>query len=218
MRKAINGNPIVQIGLLAGLAVLVAVVFMSQMGGGSSTAPEEPATADSAAAASSTAPATGAPAPDAAVPAEPAAVTPEAVPSSAPTGDAPFAASKGLPAEVVSSHESGDVVVLLVMQGKGIEDEQLRSDVETLESDGSTSVFVTDVKNVAKYSRIAEGVNLDRIPAIIVLHPLDGKLAKGQEAPLPQASVAYGYRGPESVRQTVEDVLYEGKQLAYDPG
>ena len=212
MRNAINNNPIVQIGLLAGLALIVAVVFMSNMGGGSSAPVADSATADPAAAAPATEVAPT-PAPSAAAPTNPAAV-----PSSAPAGGAPFEASKGLPAEVVNRYENGNVVVLLVVQEKGIEDKSLKSDVVKLEAGGDTSVFVTDAKNVAKYSRIAEGVNLDRVPAIIVLHPLDGKLAKSEAAPLPAASVSYGYRGPESVRQTVEDVLYDGKQLAYDPG
>ena len=78
--------------------------------------------------------------------------------------------------------------------------------------------FVVETKSVSKYSRIAEGVDLKRTPAIIVLSPLDVKLSKGETAPLPAATVTYGYRGPESVQQKVDDALYEGKQLGYDPG
>ena len=213
MRKAINENPIVQIGLLAGLALVVALIFLSRSGG-SAPPTEDAATTDPATTAT-----TGAVPADPSAPIDPMApVAPEAVTPLAPAG-ASFEASKGLPAEIVKSHESGDVVVLLIMQDKGIEDKSLQSDVEKLEADGGTSVFVTDVKNVAKYSRIAEGVTLDRVPAIIVLHPLEGKPAKdGAATSLPEASVTYGYRGPQSVRQTVEDVLYDGKHRAYDPG
>jgi len=104
------------------------------------------------------------------------------------------------------------------MQSGGVEDESLKRDVESLEARGDTSVFVTDAKRVSEYSRIAEGVTLDRVPAIIVLHPLEDKQS-GSEAslPMPEASVAYGYRGEESVVQAVNDALYDGDSRAYSP-
>lgn len=214
MRNAINNNPIVQMAVLAVLGLLVAVMFLS--GGGGSSTTEDTAATDTA---SPETAAAATPTADPATSGTPVAPETAAVPPSAPpAAGAPFEASKGLPAELVSAYESGDVVVLLVMQKKGIEDKSLHEDVQSLEGDGGTSVFVTDVKDISKYSRIAEGVNLDRVPAIIVLHPLKGGVPKGESAPLPTASVSYGYRGPESVRQTVKDVRYNGKQLAYDPG
>lgn len=211
MRKAINDNPIVQIGLLGVLGVLVAVVFMSNMGGDSAPPPEDDATAAESAASAT-------PAATSAAPTVPGTAAPQRTAPSAAAAVTPFEASKGLPSELVDAHTSGDVVVLLVMQGKGVEDQSVRRDVESLESRGDTSVFVTDVKDVSKYSRIAEGVTLDRVPAIIVLHPIKGNLAKGETAPMPSASVSYGYRGKDSVTQAVNDALYSGKQLSYDPG
>ncbi|MDQ2675619.1 MAG: hypothetical protein M3Y34_02325 [Actinomycetota bacterium] len=224
MRKAINENPIVQIGLLGVLGVLAAVVFMSSMGGGSAPPAEEATPAETSAstdpaaptdAAAAADPAAAAPA-DAVVPADPATPAPETVPGE-PAASTPFEAGKGLPAGVVDAHESSDVVVLLVMQNGGVEDEALEREVAGLEGRGDTSVFVTDAKNVSRYSRIAEGVTLDRVPAIIVLHPLESKLAGGEAPPMPDASVAYGYRGPESVVQAVNDALYEGKSGPYSP-
>ncbi|MEJ7875432.1 MAG: hypothetical protein WKF62_02140, partial [Solirubrobacterales bacterium] len=111
----------------------------------------------------------------------------------------------------------GDVVVLLVTQKNGIEDKPVLREVEKLGSRDDTSVFISDVEDISKYSRIAEGVSLERVPAIIVLHPLEGKLAKGKAPALPAASVSYGFRGPASVAQTVRDVLYDGKLSSYDP-
>ena len=210
MREAINNNPMVQIGLLGVLGVIVAVVFMSSSGGDAAPAPEDATTA------TATAPATAdAGLADPAVPATPPAEG--AVPPPA-TATTPFEAGKGLPADLVDAHASGDVVVLLVMQKNGYEDEPLARDVESLESRGDTSVFVTESKDVSDYSRIAEGVSLDRVPAIIVLHPLEGKVAEGEELPMPNATVTYGYRGKGSVTTAVEDALYDGKQLSYDPG
>jgi hypothetical protein len=213
MRNAINNNPIVQIGLLGVLGVLVAVVFLSGMGGGSAE-PEEATPTDSTATA---APATAAPATGTVAPAAPATSAPETAAPSAPAGGTPFEASKGLPKDLVDAYDSGDVVVLLVMQKKGIEDQPIMDDVKKLESRGDTSVFVTDAKHVSDYSRIAEGVTLDRVPAIIVLHPFKGQLAKGEAPPMPEASVAYGYRGDESVVQAVNDALYKGDSKSYDP-
>jgi hypothetical protein len=214
MREAINNNPIVQIGLLGVLGVIVAVVFMSNMGG---DAPPAEEAADSTASAT---PATSAPPADAstpAVPGAPATPAPETVVPGDVAGSTPFEAGKGLPAELVNAHESGDVVVLLVMQSGGVEDEPIKQDVESLENRGDTSVFVTDAKRVSKYSRIAEGVSLDRVPAIIILHPFEGKLAGGKAPPMPEASVAYGYRGEESIVQAVNDALYDGKTGPYSP-
>ncbi|MDX6588162.1 MAG: hypothetical protein QOI31_2635 [Solirubrobacterales bacterium] len=213
MRKAINENPVVQLGLLGVLGVLVAVVFMSGMGGGS--AEPEPATDTAATPATSSAPEATAPSTSSTV--APSTAAPEAAVSAAPAGTTPFEASKGLPENLVDAYNTGDVVVLLVMQADGYEDKPIHRDVQSLESRGDTSVFVTDVKHVSKYSRIAEGVTLDRVPAIIVLHPFKGKLAKGEAVPMPPASVAYGYRGEESVTQAVNDALYKGDSKSYAP-
>jgi hypothetical protein len=218
MRKAINENPIVQIGLLGVLGVLAAVVFLSSRGG--STPAEEAAPAESTASPPAAAPTdAAAPADPAAPPVDPAApVTPapDALPGE-PVAGTPFEAGKGLPAGLVDAYESGDVVVLLVMQSGGVEDEPLERDVQSLEGRGDTSVFVTDAKHVSRYSRIAEGVTLDRVPAIIVLHPLENKVTGGDAPPMPEASVAYGYRGEKSVVQAVNDALYDGKTGPYSP-
>jgi len=208
MRKAINTNPMVQIGLLGALGLLVGVIFMSRMGG--DTAPAEDAAATDATSAT-------APEVSATVPSPSTAPTDSSTPPPTAAGTTPFEAGKGLPAPVVKAHESGDVVVLLITQDEGLEDAQLRENSESLRGREDTTVFTTEVKNVARYSRIAEGVTLDRVPAIIVVHPIDGKGA-ADAAVMPEATVSYGYRGPESVTTAVEDALYEGKQLSYDPG
>ncbi|HYH60768.1 MAG TPA: hypothetical protein VD766_02780 [Solirubrobacterales bacterium] len=208
MRKALNENPMVQVGALALLALLVVVVFMTRMGGG------EPATEEATGSTEAAAPAAAtAPVPDSEAPAPTTPVT-EGTPATA----APFEAGKGLPAPVVKAHESGDVVVLYLMQEKGIEDELVKKHVELLRDRKDTTVFVSEVKDVSRYSRIAGGVSLNRVPAIVVLTPLQGKLPKGETAPIPTATVSYGFRGNASVIQTVRDALYQGKQLGYDPG
>jgi hypothetical protein len=53
----------------------------------------------------------------------------------------------------------------------------------------------------SRYARITQGVNVDRVPALIVLQPR--KLTKG----VPVATVSYWFRGPESVAQAIDDAL-----------
>jgi hypothetical protein len=123
-----------------------------------------------------------------------------------------FKAGPGLPESVVSAHESGDVVALLVVNSKAPEDRHLEDEVNALRGRSDTSVFVAEAKDVSRYSRIAEGVNLDRVPALVVVEP-----KRQVEGALPLATISYGFRGPESVEQAVRDVLYDGKQLSYAP-
>lgn len=104
--------------------------------------------------------------------------------------------------------------MLLVIQNGVKQDKTLKASVEKLEKRNDTTVFVTDVKDVADYSRVAEGVQLDRAPAMIVVAPKKRTLAGS----LPTATVSYGFRRPESVEQAVRESLYNGRQLSYDPG
>jgi len=215
VRKALNENPIVQVVMLGILGVIVAFLFMTRIMGGEE--PGEPATTADATALppvdAGAAPATPAPvAPDTTAPAPgvPAAGTvPEVAPAAAP---AEFEAGAGLPESVVSAHESGDVVALLVINSKAPEDRRLEADVNALRGRSDTSLFVVDAKDVTRYSRIAEGVNLDRVPALVVIEP-----KRQVQGALPVATTSYGYRGPDSVQQAVRDVLYDGKELPFSP-
>jgi hypothetical protein len=207
VRKALNENPVVQVVMLGILGIVVAFLFMTRVMG-----QEESGESATSADATATVP----PAPEATVPAEaPAAPETGAVPGTAPA-PAPaageFKAGPGLPESVVSAHGSGDVVALLVVNSKAPEDRHLEDEVNALRGRSDTSVFVAEAKDVSRYSRIAEGVNLDRVPALVVVEP-----KRQVEGALPLATISYGFRGPESVEQAVRDVLYDGKQLSYAP-
>ncbi len=206
MRKALNENPIVQVVMLGILGIVVAFLFMtrvmSQEEGGNPAADEAPTpAATTAGAAPAIVPTTDQPAPAADAPA------------AAPAVAIGFEAGAGLPKSVVDAYESGDVVAMLVVNRKGTEDKRLEAEVNRLRGRGDTSVFVVEAKDVARYSRIAEGVELDRVPALVVIEPR--KRAGGG---LPTATISYGFRGPESVEQAIRDALYKGKQLPYHPG
>lgn len=197
MRQALNENPAVQVVMLGVLGIVVAFLFMTRIMGQSDTSdtPAQPVAA---------APATAGAAP---------VTTPGGPPEAGASPTVGFEAGAGLPRSVVSAYEDGDVVALLVVNSKGTEDQRLESEVNGLRGRGDTSVFVVEAKDVARYSRIAEGVNLDRVPALVVIEP------RGRtEGELPAASISYGFRGPESVKQAISDALYRGKELPYHPG
>lgn len=212
-----NENPVVQVVVVGILAVVVGFLFLTRIMGGNEAEPA-PATAP---AAGEPAAATAAPTPEAAdAAAEPIPADATAEPADA-TGAAPviagtpgFTAGPGLPEDVVKAYDRGDVVALLVTKKGGIEDQRLRDAMAGLESRSDTSVFMTDTRDVAKYSRIAEGIDLNRAPALVVIQPK--RLA--EDPAMPEATVTYGFRKPESAAQAVRDALYKGRELPYNPG
>ena len=208
MRRALNENPVVQAALIGVLAIGVGVLLLTRMGGGSGSGSEEPAAV--------------APAP--AVPAEPAANAAQGThaasgnggASATPTssaGGSDFTAGPGLPKEIVDAYDDGKAVVLLIVRQRGIDDRQVEAMVRQLEKRPDTAVFVTKAGKIAEYSRITSGVDVNRTPAMVILRPK--KLTQG---PMPEATVSYGFRGPASVEQALEDAIYDGpKNIPYYP-
>ena len=232
MRKAINENPAVQIAVLGGMALVVGFLLFTRVLSQNSSEEAAPATdATDATATPATGTATEAggaipgAAPSTAAPMETAPTAPN--PSAAPpaTGTAPpateavpsagvegeFVPGPGLPKPVVSAYDDGKAVVLLIEKRKGIDDQALLGSVEKLRGRSDLAVFLVPAKDVSRYARITEGVQLDRVPALVVIRP--SKLSDGA----PEATVSYGFRGPESVQQAVEDALFDGKSVGYDP-
>ena len=209
MRKALNDNPMVQIGVLGVLAVIVGFLILTRMHG-SSSSPATSTTPTTAAPAGSTAtaPTTGV------APTAPSSTAPVAPPAG-PTATVPqgkLVAGPGLPKPVASAYADGKAVVLLVVRNKGIDDSAVRASVERLRGNHGLAVFVANAGQIARYSRIAEGVNVNRVPALIVVRPKS--LTRGA----PTASVSYGFRGPDAVVQAVRDALYKGPtNLPYFP-
>jgi hypothetical protein len=214
MRKAINDNPMVQLAvigvLLVGVGLLVATRVMT-----ANEKPEPESTSSASTAAAGT-------------PADPSGIAPPSGSVGAPGGAsasssaAPVAPTSvsadalkpgpGLPAGVVDAWKSGDAVVLLVVRGGGVDDRLVYGSVQGLSSDSRVSVFVARAKDVARYSRITQGVGLSRVPALVVVRP---KRLSGQ---VPQAQVSYGFRNSQSVVQAVHDALYKGRDdIPYYP-
>jgi len=118
----------------------------------------------------------------------------------------------GLPAPVVKAWKGGDAIVLLVIRGGGIDDRLVRGSVQSLSGQGGVSVFVTRAKEVARYSRITQGVGVSQAPALVVIRP------SRESGSVPEAQVSYGFRNSQSVVQAVDDALYNGRDnLPYSP-
>ena len=214
MRKALNENPMVQLGVLAvGGLVLVVMLFSTVLRG------EEPVE-ETATPATATAPSSGA-APTEAAP-SPATPSPGAAPTTpgtaapapdvAPTqpeGD--FAAGEGLPRDVVRAYEQNKAIVLLVADPGGVSDDRMRDYTRRIESRGDSDVFLVDVGDVADYSRITSGVSVNRAPALVVVRP------KNLDGGAPTATVDYGFLSPAVVEQAVDDDLYDGREVTPYP-
>jgi hypothetical protein len=207
VRQAINNNPIAQVAVLGGLALLVGLFMMMNMKKGSS----DSGSTDSSAAAT---PATSSPpAGDSAI-APGSAGTAPAVPPSTSGSVSPDALvpGPGLPRPVITAWKRGDTVVLLVVRPHGIDDRLVRSSVRSLSSESGVSVFVSRADKVARYSRITQGVALSQAPALLVVRP------KRVSGSVPEAQVSYGFRDSQGVVQAVHDAVYSGKDnLPYSP-
>jgi hypothetical protein len=208
VRRAINENPVAQAAIVGLLVIAVGFLMLTRVlnrnGGAEESAPATTSSAVATPAArEAAAPATG----------PGGAVVPSA--PTAPVGEAPaggFVAGPGLPKSVVSAYDDGQAVVLLVTRKAGIEDQRLKAMVGSARGVGNVAVFSTNARGIGRYSRIARGVDVSRVPALVVVRPRN--LSDG----VPQATVSYGFRSPDSVEQAVRDALYDGKSnLPYYP-
>lgn len=194
MREKLNENPMAQVALVGVLLVLAAVFLLGKMGGGS----EEEEGGESAAA-------------NAAV----ASVASELEASGKPITLPPPGSGPGSPPPppraVVSAFNAGDTVAILFVRDGGIDDRLARQSVSRLESMSGVATFVVPSHELARYVSIAQGVDLNRVPALVVIRPKS--LSHGYDA----ASVHYGFQSAESVVQAVVDARYRGDTLAYHP-
>lgn len=212
MRKAINENPIAQLAVIGLLAVLVGFLLLTRVMNREENPPPDsttttPAAATAPAAAST---ATATPAPDVGAVA-PDATAPQTDAATEAAAAGKFVAGPGLPAPIVSAYARDQVVVLLVTRHNGIEDRALRRLVKRLEGRANVALFQTNAGDIAKYSRITQGVQIDRVPAMVALTP------RSASDEVPVASVSYGFRGYESVVQAVRDAEYRGGERPYHP-
>jgi hypothetical protein len=200
MREKLNSNPAIQIALLGLLAIGAGFLLLGGGGGGGE---------EESAAAPVEASATEAAAPEAA-PAE-TAMTGAAAPIASVSAAASTIPAPPLPAPVLRAYNSSKTVVLLIVRGGGIDDRFVARSVHSLSRLGNVETFVTRAKRIARYAAITLGVDVDRVPALIVVRPR--QLSHGEL----QASVSYGYQSSQSVVQAVRDASYKGPEPTYHP-
>jgi hypothetical protein len=196
MREKLNSNPALQIGLLGVLGLLAVVFLLGGFGGGGEeeaavAAPEAAASAEVAAAGETST----------------AAVSGETSFSAAPS-DVP---APPLPVAVRKAYADSKTIVLLVVRGGGVDDPLVARATRILEPAHRVAIFVTRAKGIARYAAITLGLDVDRIPALVVLRPKN--LSDGRM----QGTVSYGFRESRSVIQAVADASYKGPELAYHP-
>lgn len=206
MRQKLNENPKMQIAFVVLLLVVTGYMLMTRVFSGSDTTTAPPA------AAVTTDPTTGAAIPATGTTAAVDPTTGEPIQAAAATSTS-VPATTAPPKPVVNAYEAGKTIVLLVIRGGGIDDRLAAESVRRLRPRSDVAVFVTNAQHVAKYAAIAQGVGLDRVPALIVISP---KSINGSGPA--KAIVTYGLQDPSSVAQAVDDATYKGPDVGYAPG
>lgn len=192
MRDKLNSNPIAQAAVLGVLLLATGFFLLSKMGGGSEEEGAATPSAESIVATVAATEGSGA----TAVPPPPGALA-DAAPPPPPAVTAAFAANR--------------TVVLLFVRDGGIDDRLVVGATHSLGALPGVSTFVVPAKRIARYAAIAQGVDVNRVPALVVLRP------KRLDHGVPTASVTYGFQSPQSVVQAVVDAGYKGRTLGYHP-
>jgi hypothetical protein len=206
MREQLNSNPLVQLAVLGVLLVGVAVFLMSSGGGEE----EEPGGATEAtvsvAGTEASGSATGA------TPGEAVEGAIEAAGESLSTALGPSAIDAPPPPRpVLRAWKANQTLVLLFVRDGGIDDKLVKTATQSLSGFPDAAVFIVPAAKISRYATIAEGVGVDRVPALVVVSP------KNLKKTVPTASVSYGFQSSQSVAQAVRDAGYKGKTLDYHP-
>jgi len=207
MREKLNDNPIAQLALVGVLIAVVGFMLLGKKSGGEEA---EEAAPGGVVATVNGATATGA-TPGEAV---------EGAVESLEAGGAVATGSGGLPssipappppAPVTAAYEAGKTVVLLIVHDGSIDRALSRAATATVAGEPDTSLFVVPARRVARYAAITVGLDLNRVPALVVMRPRN--LSDG----IPQATVDYGFQTAASVAQAVRDAAYAGPETTYHP-
>lgn len=198
MREKLNSNPLLQAAVIGVLLISAGFFLLSTMGGGSEE--ESEAGLESTTATVTTSVDAG----DVATPA--AALSAALSIVNAASSDAPPP-----PRPVVDAWEANKTIVLLFVRDGGIDDRLVVDTTGRLGALPGVAVFVVPARQIFRYAAIAEGVGVERVPALVVVRP------KNLNQQLPTASVSYGYQTPQSVAQAVIDAGYKGPTIDYHP-
>lgn len=209
MREKLNENPMAQVALIALLVVAGAYIFISSSGGEEESAGTTEATvavAGTGAVGTATASSPGEAVEGAVESALESSATTASVsvaPSAVPTPPPPH--------PVTAAYGSGKTIVLLIVHDGGIDDKLVQQAASQLRSRSDVALFTVPAKQIARYAAITVGLEVNRVPALVVMRPK--RLSGGT----PQASVDYGFQTAEGVLQAVQDAAYKGREVTYHP-
>jgi hypothetical protein len=207
MRDKLNSSPIAQVGLVVILLLGAGYFLLGGMGGGEEEEAASTEATVTVAGTSATGTATGA-TPGEAVEGAVEAATSELSAASEVPASVP---APPLPPPVTAAYSAGKTVVLLVVHDGGIDDRLVAKATTDLRSMSEVALFVVPAGQVSRYAAITLGVDLNRVPALVVMRTRD--LSEG----VPQASVSYGFQTAQSVVLAVEDASYDGPTVSYHP-
>lgn len=207
MREKLNENPMAQVGLVVILLVVAVVMFISSSGGGEES---EEAPAGEVAASVNGVTATGA------TPGEAVEGAVESLEAGAAAEVPVTAAPTSIPApppppKITTPYDAGKTVVLLIVHDGGIDDAFAKRSSLLLAGIPDVSLVIVPAEQIARYAAITVGLDVNRVPALVVMRPK--RLSGGT----PQASVDYGAQTPQSVVQAVLDANYHGREVTYHP-
>lgn len=209
MREKLNDNPVAQVGVVLVLVAVAAFMFLKP-GGGESEEEASPELGGPTVATVNGATATGA------TPGEAVEGAIESLGESGAVGAESGAMPTSVPAppppqEFTAAYDSGKTVVLLVVHDGGIDDRLTATAASVLTALPEVKLIPVPVKKLPRYAAVTVGLELNRVPALVVLKPK--RLSGGT----PQATVDYGFQTPESILLAVADANYEGPEVTYHP-
>jgi hypothetical protein len=206
VREKLNESQAAQVGLVAVLVVVALVFFLKSSGGEEESAESEAgptvATVNGETATGAT-PGEAVEAAVAGLEAGAATTGSSGVPTSIPAPPPP--------AEFSSAYESGQTVVLLIVNDGGIDDGRVSRASDALEGMPGVVLIRVPLKQLPRYASITVGLDVNRVPALVVMRPK--KLSHG----VPQATVDYGFQTSATVVQAVRDASYKGPEATYHP-
>ena len=208
MREKLNENPIAQVALIGILAVVGVVMFIGSSGGGEES--EEAAAGETVATVNGVT-ATGS-SPGEAVEGAVESLEEGAVAGASATEAPASVPAPSPPKRLTAAYESGKTVVLLIVDKGSIDSAFTARSSLLLAPFEDVSLFIVPAKQIARYAAITVGLDVNRVPALVVMKPK--KLSGGT----PQATVDYGVQTPQSVVQAVLDANYHGREVTYHPG
>jgi len=181
VREKLNENKAAQVGLVALLAVIVAVMFLGKSGGSSSGGETELAVEPS-----------------------------EALAVAAPTGMGELPTSVPqtgpLPRRFTTAYDADETVALLVVHDGGIDDRYTKLALQAVASVEDVTPIVVPAKQIARYASVTVGLDISQLPALIVMRPKSlshgvpqAIVAYGYQTPqsVYQSIVDASYKGPE---------------------